>query len=262
VLDSTENAASILNHHRRVLLGIALTHTFWSDSSMALLKNLSIAATITATIALSSHSAQAITFTTGGTVAPGAGLKTSVAGATTIDFESGVAPSGFANYTAPSPGVAIVSPPNVANIYAAPAGDNTKYLTVAPIGDSRGTTPVTAKFAKALNYFGLYWGSIDSYNKIVFKSAGKELKTFTGFDITKPNPANGNQTSPGTNQYVNFFASAGESFDEVVFSSTSNAFESDNHAYRAVPEPASIVGLLTVGALGIGSPRKRKFQKV
>ncbi len=227
---------------------------------MALLKNLSIAATITATIALSSHSAQAITFTTGGTVAPGAGLKTSVAGATTIDFESGVAPSGFANYTAPSPGVAIVSPPNVANIYAAPAGDNTKYLTVAPIGDSRGTTPVTAKFAKALNYFGLYWGSIDDYNSISFKKAGNLIKTFTGFNIAPP--ANGDQSSAVTNKYVNFFAEAGESFDEVVFSSTSNAFESDNHAYRAVPEPASIVGLLTVGALGIGSLRKRKFQKV
>jgi PEP-CTERM motif len=225
---------------------------------MAVVKNLAVMAAIVSAVSLSAHSAQAITFTTGGTVSPGAGLKTSVAGATTIDFESGV-PSGFATYTAPAPGVAIASPPNVANIYAAPAGDKTKYLTVAPIGDSRGTTPVTAKFAKALNYFGLYWGSVDTYNSISFKSAGSLIKTFTGLEIAPP--ANGNQSSAVTNKYVNFFAGAGESFDEVVFSSTGNAFESDNHAYRAVPEPASIVGLLAVGALGVGL-RKRKLQKV
>ncbi|MGV0025852.1 Npun_F0296 family exosortase-dependent surface protein [Phormidesmis priestleyi] len=226
---------------------------------MTVVKNLAVAAAIVSAVSLSAHSAQAITFTTGGTSVPDAGLKTSVVGATTIDFESGV-PSGFATYTAPSPGVAIVSPPNQANIYAAPAEDSTKYLTVAPIGDSRGTTPVTAKFAKALDYFGLYWGSIDKYNSITFKNAGAVIKTYTGLDIAPP--ANGNQSAAATNKYVNFFAGAGESFDEVVFSSTSNAFESDNHAYRAVPEPASIVGLLTVGALGIGSLRKRKFQKV
>jgi hypothetical protein len=106
----------------------------------------------------------------------------------------------------------------------------------------------------------LYWGSIHTYNSITFKRAGSIIKTYTGLEIAPP--ANGDQSSAVTNKYVNFFASAGESFDEVVFSSTGNAFESDNRAYRAVLEPASIVGLLTVGALGAGSLRKRKLQKV
>ncbi|MHC5828636.1 MAG: Npun_F0296 family exosortase-dependent surface protein, partial [Nostoc sp.] len=69
-------------------------------------------------------------------------------------------------------------------------------------------------------------------------------------------------TSGSGNVFANFAAGAGETFDRVVLSSGQPAFESDNHAYRSVPEPTSMLGLLAFGAVSAGSFIKRKSKLV
>lgn len=221
------------------------------------MKKLSIALIGTAVATLGAYPAKAITLSVGGTSVSGEGYVSSVSGATTINFNNGAAPtSGFAVYSAPSPGAAVVSG-SVGGEYATPAGDTTPYLTVDPVGNSApGVSPVSISFANPLDYFGLYWGSVDTYNFLDFYSGNTLLKTFSGSDVSTT--ASGSWTGSTDNVYVNFFAEAGESFNKVVLRSDGIAFENDNHAYRSVPEPSSVLGLLAFGTLGAGTLLKRQ----
>lgn len=208
------------------------------------------------------NATSAITVTIGGIPVPGQGQISSVPGVTTIDFEAGVPTSGPVVYSAPGFGPAVVSgsiyDPNV--VHVTPSGDATKYLTVAPLSSAEGTNPVTISFAQPIDYFGLYWGSLDEYNSIAFYSNNTLIQSFTGSSFLRPYLST---------LYTNFFAEAGQVIDKVVLSSTSPSFESDNHAYRVakvpepaseVPEPTSVVGVLVAGALGVGVRLKRKRQ--
>jgi PEP-CTERM motif len=219
-------------------------------NTLNLLKQLSMTTLGVGLIAICANSASAITVTKGGTAVAGEGYYSSQYGATTINFNDGVLPSGFATYS----GGAIVQGSLVGD-HAAPAGDASPYLT-ANSPQVGGTTPVTINFAKAIDYFGLYWGSIDTYNSIKFYNGGNLLKTFTGSDVSSV--PNGSWTDPNANSYLNFFG-AGESFDKIELISSGIAFESDNHAYR-VPEPSAMIGLFALGTLGLGSALKRKEQ--
>src|SRR5262245_14209000 len=90
------------------------------------------------------------------------GMNTQVAGATTYDFDSGAKPAGYS-------GEGWILPSSVSGMAAAPAGDNTPFLSVA-FPKSAGTETFTAAPGTSYNYFGLYWGSIDAYNSLQFYS--------------------------------------------------------------------------------------------
>jgi hypothetical protein len=61
-------------------------------------------------------------------------------------------------------------------------------------------------------------------------------------------------------RYINFNSTGpADYFDEIRFSSPRNAFESDNHAFKEVPEPLTILG--TGIALGFGGLFKSKSSK-
>ncbi|HTL88649.1 MAG TPA: PEP-CTERM sorting domain-containing protein [Leptolyngbya sp.] len=197
------------------------------------------------------HPASAITLSVGGQSAGSDGYKTTVQGATTIDFNNGTAPtSGFIAYSGSSP----IVQGNSSGQYATPWEDSTHYLSVEP-GEN-----TTLTFAKAADYFGLYWGSVDSYNHLDFYNGDQLLKSFTGNDVSKT--AAGNWTGKSDNVYVDFFADKGETFDRVVMRSDSPAFETDNHAYRlaakSVPEPGMMGGLATAALFGMTVLRKRQ----
>ncbi len=194
--------------------------------------------------------ANAFSLSIGGKAAAGSGYVSNVSGSQTITFESGAPTSGFATYSTPSgtPGVVQGSK---AGHHATPLGNATKYLTIAPVGSgvAGSTGSVSVNFTKAVDFFGLYWGSVDTHNYVDLYKGNTLLKTFSGKDVS--NTATGNWTGSSDNVFVDIFAGKGESFDKVVLRANGLAFETDNHAYRvaSTPEPGSMLGLLAVGLL-------------
>ncbi|MBE9034862.1 Npun_F0296 family exosortase-dependent surface protein [aff. Roholtiella sp. LEGE 12411] len=233
---------------------------------MFTLQKLSIALVGTAVIFMGANPAGAVSLTQGGsTPVVGEGQYTNIQGAQTINFNNGIAPSsGVVNYSATN-GIVQGS---VGGQYATPFGNTSKFLTISPKNDkvsgndfAGNSGDVTISFAQSLDYFGFYWGSIDTYNFVDVYSKGNLLRTFSGADVPGA-PANGEQSGSTNNVYVNLLAdtSKGETFDKVVLRSTGRAFETDNHSYRlaSVPESSSTLGLLAFGILSAGSFVKRK----
>lgn len=131
--------------------------------------------------------------------------------------------------------------------------DTTTYLSTG-IGSIKLSLPGLEK------YFGLLWGSVDSYNSLQLYSGALLVGTVTGTDVTAS--ANGDQGALGT-FYVN--VNSDVAFDSVKLSSSQYAFEFDNVAYntasRAVPEPGTIA-LFGAGLLGLAWLGRRKARNI
>lgn len=172
----------------------------------------------------------------------------SVADAITIDFNSGC------GYASCSGDFALVTGSRN-GLYAQPWGTATQYLSVP----NPSPTSLSALFTldTAANYFGLFWGSIDSYNIISFYLNNSLVASYSGSNIVGQF-ANGNQLSYNSNRYINFdFGS--DSFNSVKLTSNGFAFESDNHAFRklaAVTEPTT-GALLLLGLIGLVLARRQ-----
>jgi len=135
--------------------------------------------------------------------------------------------------------------------------DQTNYLSV-PNPNASGSA--TLKLDNTYDTFGLWWGSVDTYNTISFKNGGTLTGEFFTGSVVAP-PANGNQTVSATNLFVNFVGLA--KFDEVVFTSTNYAFEFDNVTVgnvAPVPEPGTMM-LLGIGLGGLAIFGKRRMNK-
>ena len=132
---------------------------------------------------------------------------------------------------------------------AQPAGSDGYYLSVGPSGDQ--PTSQTLTFGGGASYFGFLWGSPDDYNALTVTTNLAEYG-YSGVLIT--NPANGDRLVSG---YANFTAGAGEVIQSVMWQSGSNAFETDNHAVIAVPEPETYA-LMLAGLAAVGFVARRR----
>lgn len=198
------------------------------------------------------------------------GSFSSMAGAFTIDF--GVSPvNNIAPVSSPLPSGALGG---VSYSYTGGALFNFDTTSSLPNGTSArppgstgnfwsiGTSPAAQQgpgvvsFATPVSYFGFLWGSPDAYNHVSFYDGSHLLGSFDGSAIKVP--PNGDQSYA---RYFNAFAGSGEVITNVTFTSGTNAFETDNHAFvSAVPEP-EIYAMMIAGLGMLGFVGRRRKQK-
>lgn len=166
---------------------------------------------------------------------------------TSITFGNFSGPLGGVNFS----GTAIIArnaEGTAAGISATPYHDATNYMSI--LGNKSET--LTFNGASKTS-FGLYWGSIDAYNKIEFFSGNSPTPFATYFGNTlNAVPvsvgSNGNQFDLNTNAYILF---SDLTFNKVVLSSSGNSFEFDNIHVGGVPEPATWA-MMILGFIGVG----------
>lgn len=143
----------------------------------------------------------------------------------------------------------------ISGITARPVGSAGNFYSVGTSPAAQ-TGPASVTFSAGLKYFGLLWGSPDTYNTVSFYNGSTLLGSYTGSVIL--NPANGNQSVAG---YFNAFAQGNEMITRVTFASSTNALETDNHSYIAaapIPEPETYAMLLAgLGMLGFAARRRK-----
>jgi hypothetical protein len=212
---------------------------------------------LAAALAAVGTSAHAITVTKGGNAAPGIGQISAIAGASFLRDFDGIDP-GASLYT----GGAVVSG-NVGGVTAAPPGDTSMYFHVGPGGSSiSSSTTATidlASWSLPVTYFGFYLGSPDGYNGFRVEQSDGSVSEFNGTFLDGLPVSNGNNGGgdQSVGYYVNIAAAAGTSLTKVVFTSGTNAMETDNHMIVAVPEPSTYAAMgLGLGLLGFAARRR------
>jgi hypothetical protein len=147
---------------------------------------------------------------------------------------------------------------SISGVTSRPSGSAGNFLSVGTSGGQTGPIQIDLSDDPA-SYYGFLWGSPDGYNQVSFYSGNLLLAAFTGSNAFGSVRANGFQGAMQGGQYFNFFAGSDSEISRVVFASTNNAFETDNHAVqRAVSEPAALALILSgLGLVALSKPRRK-----
>ena len=179
------------------------------------------------------------------------------------DFSSGMTgPTGIVysgSYT--------VDATTVSGVRAPPAGNTSAYFATPASGSASSTGTATIDFTNYIaanrdfRSLSFYWGSVDNYNTLeVLGAGGVVLKTISGGML---GIANGDQTLPATNRRLFLTFAPGDDFRGLRLTSTGRAFEIDDIAAAAVPEPATWTMLLSgMGLVGFALRRRRNEVRV
>lgn len=176
------------------------------------------------------------------------GMSSTVAGADTVSFNSGL-PTGFTATCTSKVDCGVFPSSTFTNDVHNPTGNTNNFIApgqgaqkvtinLAAVGSSLGiSTP---------DYLGLYWGSVDSYNNVDFYDGSTLVASFTGSNLLALDPT----LDPGVSSvFVNFFTN-GNAVTSVVLSSNGENFESVNEAFSDAPESATLA-LMGIGLLGL-----------
>ena len=158
------------------------------------------------------------------------------------------------------------------SFHTAPPGDTTAYLSVGPHDGNN----IVATLLTQANYFGFFTGVMNSSDLVQFFLGNVLVDFFTGDDINAVAFPNNNLLAPAPSAFINYFPTLNNFlanrngpnsgtqqafYDRIVFSTSQNSLETDNHAFGVVafqtPEPGS-VALLGLGALALLTGRRRR----
>jgi hypothetical protein len=205
----------------------------------------------------------------------------------TINPNSVPADASF-SYTYPTPGTAAAAAGNpgivqgsVSGLYAAPYDQDGQQINSPYF--SAGGGAITVSFSNEKTYFGLLWGSVDTYNSLVFNNVSAtgvvtQVAALTGSSVLTN--ADGAQTVGGA-VWLNMDFLNGNEFNQVVFSDSpaEASFEfaaistnsvnvplvsaSQGGSYTQagvnVPEPGSIA-LFGAGLIGLAVSARRHLR--
>jgi hypothetical protein len=133
---------------------------------------------------------------------------------------------------------------NVAGITAAPwtptGIESRNYFATQPSGD------ITISYGQNQQYFGVMWGSVDSYNTLSFYNNDRLVEQVSGRDVAS-NP-DGNQAAKGT-YFANFNFNGETSFNRVVFASSTPAFEFNMIAFSTRTQAITPTEVAKLGPL-------------
>ena len=209
-------------------------------------------------LCISTSPAIAVTLVTSLAGAPDPGMPSGFR--TVITFDAPSAPGIVNSFT----GAVITAAGNASGVRAAPAG-----TPAGGVYQSVGTGGVSSfDFSGAIGNAGLtgvslYWGSVDSFNRLDFVNrAGVVVDTVLGSDLPR---FDGNQMLGATNRRLTFAMDGRDDISQLIFRSSGNAFEFDTIGITtgAVPEPETWAMLIAgFGLVGAAARRRRRRQMV
>lgn len=166
------------------------------------------------------------------------------------------------NFDTPTPIVGgTITNTTISGQHQRPFGSTGNFLSVGPL-DGTSAVLSLASFSR-IGQISLLWGSADVFNTVqLLDSANNVIATITGTDV-RPTVFTSPLTPGQVNRLVTLTftdAVTQAAIKAIRFSSNRNAFEIDNVAVRAVPEPTTWL-MLIAGFAGVAFGLRRRPAK-